>query len=229
MKNKILVIIATFIVLVAMSIENAGAQSHSASAGSNYNYSVTQSASSGTSTYNWSVTGGTNGAEFTFNGADNDNSLNITWNTAGTYTVRIQEVSGQGCSDPAGVAAQTITVTVTAAPTIQFASASSAGCDGASATALTLNLSFTGTVVYPVVINYTVAGGAARSVTINSGTTADFGAADNILDNATTADVAKAVVITSATSHGASLTIGGTSTHTYTVYGTPATTAITHD
>lgn len=228
MKNKLLLIIATFIVMVAMSFQNTNAQSHSASAGSNYNYSVTQSAATGTSTYNWSITGGTNGVEFTYT-PGTTNTLNIVWNTAGIYTVRIQEVSQAGCPDPAGAAAQTITVTVTAAPTIQFASASSNGCDGASATDLSLSLSFTGTVIYPVVVNYTVAGGAARSRTIASATTIDLGSEDNILDNATTSDVPKAIVITSATAHGASLTIGGTSTHTYTVNATPSTGAITHD
>jgi hypothetical protein len=226
-KNLIFIVAITVIAMISM--QKAEAQSHSASVGSTYNYSVTQSVVVGTSTYNWSVITGTNGVEFTYNGADNDNSLAITWNVAGTYTVRIQEESSNSCPDPAGLAAQTITVTVTAAPEIAFASASSANCDGASGTNLTLNLSFTGTVVYPIVVNYTVAGGAARSRTLASGTTIDLGSEDNILDNATTSDIAKAVVITSATSKGASLTIGATSTHTYTVYGTPATSAITHD
>jgi hypothetical protein len=191
--------------------------------GSTYNYSTAVSITG--STFTWNVTGGTKGTDFNYT-ASTTNTQSIQWLQAGNYTIQVTEVSPHGCTNPS--APQNYTVQVVAVPTIEFATTSSANCSGASGTDLTLNLNFTGTVVYPVVVNYTIDGNPYSRM-INSGTTISLGSEENILVNNTASDVTRVIVITSATSHGANLNVGTNSTHNYTVYATPQLNPITHN
>jgi len=199
------------------------AQDQTVNVGSTYNYSTAVSITG--STFTWNVTGGTNGTHFSYT-PSNTSTQAIQWLQTGTYTIQVTEVSPQGCVNPS--APQTFQVQVAPVPTIQFATTSSAACSGAPNTNLTLNLAFTGTVVYPVVVNYTI-DGTPYTRTINSGTTISLGSEANILENLTATDVTRVIVITSATSHGANYTIGTNSTYNYTVYATPQLNPITHN
>ncbi len=219
--NLIVVLIATCLVAGNLTAQ----PQQTVYTGSSYNYSTTQSVTSGTSTFTWSVTGGTNGTHFNYTPTTND-SINISWLQAGTYTIQVTEVSSNGCTNPSGPVQYQVQVIAPA--TIEFATTSSANCSGAAATDLDLTLQFTGTPVYPIVVNYTV-DGTPRSRTINSGTTISLGSEDDILVNNTASDVTKVIVITSATSGGANLTIGSNDTYNYTVWATPQLNPITHD
>lgn len=208
---------------IMAGVSMAFAQDQTVNVGSTYNYSTAVSITG--STFTWNVTGGTNGTHFSYT-PSNTSTQAIQWLQAGTYYIQVTEVSPQGCTNPS--APQTYEVQVVAVPTIEFDATSSAACSGNPNTDLTLNLSFTGTVVYPVVVNYTIDGNP-YSRTINSGTTISLGSEENILENLTATDVTRVIVITSATSHGANFTIGTNSTHNYTVYATPQLNPITHD
>ncbi|MGC8825148.1 MAG: hypothetical protein ACP5PZ_11250 [Bacteroidales bacterium] len=192
--------------------------------GSTYIYSTTISITG--STFTWNVTGGTNGTNFNYTPSDTTDSLTIQWLRTGTYTVQVTEVSPQGCTNPS--APYNYVVQCINAPTIEFDTSSSAACSGAANTDLTLSLSFTDTVVYPIVVNYTI-DGTPYQRTINSGTSISLGSEENILVNNTASDVTRVIIITSATSHGASLNIGTNDTHNYTVYATPQLNPITHN
>ncbi|MCX7985522.1 MAG: hypothetical protein N2662_01095 [Bacteroidales bacterium] len=219
--NKVFRVIA-LIGLVSQGYR-AIAQDQTVIANSTYNYSVAVSITG--SSFTWNVTGGTNGSNFQYT-PSTTNTQSIQWLTTGTYTIQVTEVSPQGCTNPS--APVTYQVQVVAPPTIQFASTSSASCSGSAGTNLTLNLSFTGTVVYPIVVNYTI-DGTPYSRTINSGTSISLGSEANILVNNTATDVTRVIQITSATSHGGNLVIGTNNTYNYTVYATPQLNPITHN
>lgn len=221
-KIQLSVCMVALVGLMAGGLKTFG-QDQTVIANSTYNYSTAVSITG--STFTWNVTGGTNGTHFSFT-PSNTNTQTIQWLQTGTYTIQVTEVSPQGCTNPS--APVNYVVQVIAPPTIEFASTSSANCSGAAATDLTLNLNFTGTVVYPVVVNYTI-DGTPYSRTINSGTTISLGSEANILVNNTASDVTRVITITSATSYGAPLTIGTNSTHNYTVYATPQLNPITHN
>lgn len=212
--------------MAGLGTANAQTVDQTVNVGSTYNYSTVRSIPG--SSFNWNVTGGTNGTDFSYNANSHDSTLSIQWMKADTFTIQVTEVSPHGCTNPS--APKTYTVKVEPAPTIEFTTTSSANCSGDSLTDLTLNLTFTGgTVVYPVVVNYTI-DGTPYSRTINSGTTISLGSEANILVNNTASDVIRHIVITSATSHGASLNVSNTkNTHDYTVYATPQLNPITHD
>ncbi len=199
------------------------AQDQTVNVGSSYNYSVSQSITG--STFVWDVVGGTNGTHFSFTPSSSNSQL-IQWLTAGTYTIQVTEVSPQGCTNPA--APVTYQVQVVTVPTVEFSITASANCSGNPGTDLALTLTFTGTVVYPIVVNYTI-DGTPFSRTINSGTTIQVGNEVNILVNNTASDVTKVITITSVTSHGSNYTIGANNTHNYTVYATPQLNPISHD
>jgi hypothetical protein len=221
--------VAAILFMATMLVGQAYGQNHTVVAGSSYNYTTAQNASTGTSTFNWTITGGSNGTNFSFSTADHDNSIAVSWIQSGTYTVSVQETSQDGC-----ISGNTTSNVVTVVPNnahIAFASASSDDCSGAAGTDLTLGLTFSGNIVYPVVITYTLTVGAtttSHTRTINSGTSIDLGSEDNILVNSTTSDVSKTITITNATSHGAAMTIDAQNTHIYTVQGTPVTDPITY-
>jgi len=209
--------------MAGLGTANAQTVDQTVNVGSTYNYSTLVSITG--SSFTWNVTGGTNGTHFSYS-ASNTNTQSIQWLQRGTYTIQVTEVSPHNCTNPS--APKTYTVEVVDAPTIEFATTSSAACTGASGTDLTLNLSFTGTVVYPVVVNYTI-DGTSYSRTIDSGTTISLGREADILVNTTASDVTRHIVITSATSHGASFNVGTKDAHDYTVYATPQLNSITHD
>ena len=224
MKKFILGFCMISLIGLMAGLGTANAQDQTVNVGSTYNYSTAVSITG--STFTWNVTGGTNGTHFSYT-ASPTNTQSIQWLQTGTYTIQVTEVSPHGCTNPS--APQNYTVQVVAVPTIEFATTSSANCSGAPATDLTLNLTFTGgTVVYPVVVNYTIDGNP-YSRTINSGTTISLGSEENILVNNTASDVTRVIVITSATSHGANFNVGANNTHNYTVYATPQLNPITHD
>ena len=239
MKKHSILWLATFIVLVGASFQNVGAQAQTQTTivGATHSYSVVQSAATGTSTYNW-LASEPDGANLTYTfGTTNANS--VTFNTATAvgvpYTIQVTEVSSNGCPDPS---AQVIEVTVLANNvTVQFdaASLSSAACSGPVTTDLSLALTLSGNVVHPatVVVNYTVNGTArTRTITTTSATTATIGVGseDNILNNLTTTNSVRTVIITSATIGGAPITVNtalGVDTYAYTAWLTPATSTIT--
>ncbi|HOK97670.1 MAG TPA: hypothetical protein PLD12_00880 [Bacteroidales bacterium] len=223
MEKNYLRFVLLALVLMVVTFDAVYAQDQTVTVGSTYDYSTVVSIMG--SSFTWNVTGGTIGTDFSYT-PSNTNTQQIQWLQQGTYTIQVTEVSPHGCTNPS--APSSYQVLVVAPATIEFASTSSAACSGAAATDLTLNLSFTGTVVYPIVVNYTI-GSNSYSRTINSGTTISLGSEENILVNNTASDVTKVIQITSATSHGAPLTIGTNRTHNYTVYATPQLNPITHN
>jgi len=65
--------------------------------GSTHEYSVQAEDASGNSLA-WSVLEGSNGSEYDINSAANGETYNITWNTAGTYTLQFRETAnGTNC------------------------------------------------------------------------------------------------------------------------------------
>jgi hypothetical protein len=227
MKTNILFRFAAIITLVLLI--NAAVQGQATQTvlvGSTYHYTVTQSMTSGTSTFAWTNSATALQATNTpVLGSGLTNTIQVNWLQAGTYTITVLETSSNSCSDPGSPKTMIVTVNPNTG-TIQFASTSSAACSGATATNLDLALTLGGNYTYPIVVNYTV-NGTAHSRTINSGTTISLGSEDNILNNATTTDALKSVVITSATCSGATITVGANSTYSYTAWGTPSTGGIT--
>jgi hypothetical protein len=221
-RTRILKRLVSLIILISVGLL-AKAQDQTVSVSSSYTYSVVQSLTG--STFTWTINGGANGTDYIYT-PSNTNSLQITWLNTGYFVIHVTEVSSHGCTNPSSPSA--FQVNVIAKATIAFATTSSASCSGASGTDLTVNLTFTGTPVYPIIVNYTI-DGSAYSRTINSGTSISLGSEANILVNNTAADVIKTITITSATSHGSSLNIGANKTYSYTVYATPQLNPISHD
>lgn len=213
---KTLIIKVVSIIILSTLSNTIFSQNQTVYVGSIYNYSTT--ASLVNSTFNWNVTGGVNGTNFNFNSADHDNSTPVSWLQTGTYTVQVTEVSEHNCVNPS--APSQYVVQVINCATVQFTNTSSSNCTGAAGTDLTLDLSFTGMVVYPLIFNYTV-DGIAHQRTINSGTQVSLGSEDDILVNNGSSDLSRTIVITSVTSHGANLIIGANNTYIYTVYPAP--------
>ncbi|HEY9122752.1 MAG TPA: hypothetical protein VIO15_00325 [Bacteroidales bacterium] len=221
--------VAAILFMATMLVGHAYGQDQTVVVGSSYNYSTTQNASTGSSTFNWNITGGSNGTNFSYSTADHDNSIAVSWLQSGTYTVSVQEVSQEGCAS-GNITNYTVAVVPNNAH-IAFASASSNDCSGSAGANLTLNLAFSGNIVYPVVVTYTLTVGAtttSHSRTINSGTSISLGSEDDILVNTTTLDVPKTITITNATSHGAAMIIDAQNTYIYTVWATPVTEPITY-
>ncbi len=217
--------------LIAMLAGTAafGQATQNVLAGSTYHYTVTQSMGSGVSTYTWTNDATALQATTTpAPGPGLTNTIQVNWLQAGTYHITVLETSAAPHSCPDPNSPKTMTVTVLAnTGTIAFtAPLASGACSGAAGTDLTLNLTLGGNYTYPMVINYTV-NGTAHSRTINSGTTVSVGSEDNILNNTTTSDAPKTIVITSATCSGATITVGANNTYTYTAWGTPSTGGIT--
>lgn len=63
--------------------------------GSTHNYTVT--AESSGNTLAWTIVEGSDGTEYDIISGAATQSINITWNTAGTYTLQFRETNGNGC------------------------------------------------------------------------------------------------------------------------------------
>ena len=198
--------------------------------GSTHHYHVTDHSASGYS-YAWSLAvqvAGNTIATPTVAGTD------ITWGTAGTYTITLTETNTVG----ACATTNTFQVIVLGLPVLQFTDAASAGC---ADQAMNLSLNFTRTdgttpitaadaSYFPLVVNYSVSG-VVRTATFNAG--------DALVLPLTLTDRADLdpfvasrnipVIITSALSNGGVVTIGGAATHTDTVYDIPELNPIVAD
>lgn len=193
--------------------------------GSIHHYHVTDHSSAGY-TYSWTLD-----APVAGNIVETPNAAgtNITWGTAGTYTINLTETNSAGsCSTT-----NTFQVTVLGTPHLQFANTTSASCaDQVQYLALTFtdaNGQPPAAGYYPLVVNHTV-NGTARSATFNSGDPLQItlSAADRA-DQDAFANYTIAVVITSATSNGGTVTLDANTSNTNTVYDIPEINPIVAD
>ena len=238
MKNKALNLIASFIVLGAVSFQNLGAQQN-ASTGSTYTYSTGSTVAG--STYTWSVTGGVAGTDYKYVPSQGTTAnQNIQWINAGSYTINAAATAAT-CTDPSP---STYTVTV-AATTVQFASATSGPfCADATDVILTVNFSRTlDASEFPVTITanistpnnltttYTgVTFNVASAVPANSGTITIPGVTYNFNnDNGTTQALNTITIVSATDAKSGAIAASGTVTHTRTVNPIPNTNAITHN
>ena len=222
MKMKIL--LGTIALLFTAMVVNA--QDQTVTLGSTHQYHVTDHSASGYA-YLWSITAPVAGNTIE---TPANASTNILWGTPGTYTITLAETNSAGsCATP-----NTFTVLVLGGSHLQFNSNNSASCAGI---AQDLTLSFTdanGTVpaliYYPLIINYTVDGGATQTATINFGEPLVISLTINErADKDAFANYDIPVVITSATSNGGSVILDANTTNTNTVYDTPELNPIIQD
>lgn len=229
--NKLLNLTAlSFAVLLCAKV-NAQAPDRTVNLTSTHNYSVTLHASN---TYAWLVYT----ADASFNkGAlastsdyalsGSGNSVAITWKATGNFIVELVETNTHGCVGPT----QSMKITVAQNNSVlQFAATSGANCSMSSGSPVSIDLTLqSGTLDYPVTVNYTV-DGTAYSTAISSGLTLVVPGTVNLGYNAGSADVTRSVVITSITDkYNGTVGVGAQHTYQYTVYGTPDTGAITQD
>jgi len=173
------------------------------------------------------------GTDYTITAGGNAALQNIKWLKTGHYVIELQETNPVANGSCAGTL-QSLNVNVGPTGTVQFLNATGTNQCPASG-GYSLDLSYTGTVSYPITVDvqYTI-NGSTSTATIsvaNAAAKLDIPAGVNFLANATTTDdAARSVKITGAKdSFGGVLTIGATDTHTLTIWSIPATTPIHHD
>jgi hypothetical protein len=173
------------------------------------------------------------GTDYTITAGATAAIQNIVWLKAGHYVIELQEANPAANGSCSGVL-QSLNVNVGPTGTVEFLN--STGTNQCPATgAYALDLSYTGTISYPIAVSveYTI-NGSTSTATIS---VADASAQLNIpalvsfLNNTTaTDDVARSVRITGVKdSFGGDLTINTKNTHTLTIWSLPATTPIHHD
>ncbi len=175
----------------------------------------------------------TAGVDYTIAAGANDALQNIIWLAAGHYVIELQENNPAGFGSCAG-ALQSLNVLVGPTGTVEFLAAT--GTDQCPAAGgYSPALTYTGTITYPITVDvqYTI-NGATSTATISVAdalVALDIPALVGFVNNTTTSDdLARSVTITGAKdSFGGDLTVGGTNTHTLSVWSLPATTPIYHD
>jgi len=158
---------------------------------------------------------------------------NIVWLKAGHYVIELQEVNPAANGSCLGTL-QSLNVNVGPTGTVEFLN--STGTNQCPATGgYLLDLSYTGTISYPIAVSveYTI-NGSTSTATISvadASTQLSIPALVEFLNNTTTADdVARSVRITGILdSYGGELAIDTKDTHTLTIWSIPATTPIHHD
>ena len=227
MKNKGFLLLAAFIVMVAMSLKNANAQ-QTIGSGFLYSYNVTNHGAG--FTYQWAVYDATNtfpaaGTAYTFDATNTATTFDpkITWNTAGTYILRATETN-HGCVGSTVL----LTVTVTAQPTIAITTADEQLCSTVAQVSLAVSYTNATSIRFPISVTYSLNGSGQTPITIaNSGATFDLPA--NFGQNLTASDVVKTIVITSVSDNvSAPVGLGADVTYVRTNYATPTTTPIVY-
>jgi len=256
MKRKMNLMLAAFIVLVAMSLQNLIAQTNhptaltlttaqSVNINSSYHYGVDSIERSGISNiYNWTITGVPSpvaGTHYIMTpvSATNNSQKKIQWLIAGSYTVNLTEANPAaegGCSVVQG----TIAVTVNAAPTAKVGFTNATGtnqCSDASNTAYPIRLTVTGTPSYPLQLTYSETKNSVtttgNTVSVASpGTSVTIPSTDGFTSSLLD-DTGRRITITGVTdSFGGTLGIDNvtaSATHTLTIWAVPVTTTIHHD
>jgi hypothetical protein len=171
--------------------------------------------------------------DYTITAGANASIQNIKWLKAGHYVIELQENNPAANGSCAGTL-QSLNVNVGPTGTVEFLNATGTNqCPAAGG--YSLDLSYTGTVSYPISVNvqYTI-NGSTSTATISVASAAaklDIPALVAFLNNTTsTDDAARSVKITGVTDKfGGDLTISTKDTHTLTIWSLPATTPIHHD
>lgn len=97
MKKNLTYLIAAVAIMLLGSAANAQVNGLTPITGATHEYSVT-AADATNNTLSWSVLEGSDGTEYDVNSGATSESVNITWNTAGTYTLQFsEEADGSGC------------------------------------------------------------------------------------------------------------------------------------
>jgi hypothetical protein len=171
--------------------------------------------------------------DYTIAAGANASIQSIKWLKTGHYVIELQETNPVANGSCAGTL-QSLNVNVGPTGTVEFLNA--AGTNQCPATGgYSVDLSYTGTISYPISINveYTI-NGATSTATISVASALaklDIPGAVAFLNNTTTADdAARSIKITGVLdSFGGDLTISAKDTHTLTIWSLPATTPIHHD
>jgi hypothetical protein len=173
------------------------------------------------------------GTDYTISAGVTAAIQNIVWLKAGHYVIELQEANPAANGSCSGVL-QSLNVNVGPTGTVEFLNSTGTNqCPSAGAYAL--DLSYTGTISYPIAVSvqYNI-NGSTTTATIS---VADASAKLNIpalvsfLNNTTANDdIARSIRITGVKdSFGGDLTISTKDTHTLTIWSLPATTPIHHD
>jgi hypothetical protein len=176
---------------------------------------------------------GVSGTDYTITAGANAAIQNIKWLKTGHYVIELQENNPVANGNCAGTL-QSLNVNVGPTGTVEFLNATGTNqCPVAGG--YSPDLSYTGTISYPITIDvqYTI-NGSTSSATIsiaNAAAKLDIPAGISFLNNLTAADdIARSVKITGAKdSFGGDLSINAKDTHTLTIWSIPATTPIHHD
>lgn len=172
------------------------------------------------------------GVDYNITAGANASIKNIKWLKAGNYVIELLETNPVANGSCAGVV-QKLNILVGPTGTVEFLNSTGTN-QCALAGAYSVDLSYTGTISYPITVSvqYTI-NGATSTANISVATAIaklDIPLAVDFLNSTTTDDVARSVKITGVKdSFGGDLAINPKDTHTLTIWTIPATTPIHHD